>query len=63
VQGILHHSLYVLAPNVSASVHSIEHKSVFNDARYTEFGYNFKKAHDSVMRVVLCNILIEFGVP
>jgi hypothetical protein len=40
VQGILHYSLYVLAPNVSASVHSMEHKSVFNDARYTGFGYN-----------------------
>jgi hypothetical protein len=39
VQGILHYSLYVLAPNASALVHSIEHKSVFNDARHTGFGY------------------------
>jgi hypothetical protein len=41
VQGILHYSLYVLAPNASASVHSIEHKSVFNDAGYIGFGYIF----------------------
>ena len=44
-------------------IHQIlEKKWEYNEAVHQHF-IDFEKAYDSVSREVLCNILIEFGVP
>ena len=44
-------------------IHQIlEKKWEYNEAMLQLF-IDFKKAYDSVRREVLCNILIEFGIP
>jgi hypothetical protein len=40
----------------------LDKKWEFNEAVHKLF-IEFKKAYDSVRREVLCNILIEFGIP
>jgi len=40
----------------------VEKKWEYNEA-VPQLFIDFKKAHDSVRREVLCNILIEFGFP
>jgi len=40
----------------------LENKWEYNKALH-QFFIDFKKAYDSVRREVLCNILIEFGIP
>jgi len=40
----------------------LEKKLEYNEALHQLFK-NFKQAYDSVMRKVLYNILIEFGIP
>jgi len=40
-----------------------DHQCGFRCIRSTTDHRDFKKAYDSVRRVVLCNIVIEFGIP
>ena len=46
----------------SAFVKYLRKKWEYNKAMYQLF-IDFKKAYDSVTREVLCNILIDFGIP
>ena len=46
----------------SAFVKYLKKKWEYNEAVHQLF-IDFKKAYDSVRREVLCNILIEFGIP